>query len=409
MTSSHPRTKRLVWAAAVLVVIGTETPLSAQQPQVSLETVDDKSQTGRLIRLAQNEAVVEIETGDVVRVPVEDLVSMRLRPDVSSPPRAWLLLANGDRVDSALDRMTDEALLLEWAVHPDRIELAPPLETVAAKVVGQPADRGIMRPLLREMTDSQFDEDTLLLLDGSRLSGELTSATREAFNLLTSVGPAAVDFERVQALALNSSLTSFPVPDESTAIVQFTDGSWITFQDFTIDEHFAASGEAQYGQRLACPAATISRVDFYGPRVTALSDISPDRVSLTPYLSRRHEPVADRNVRGGFLRLRGRDYPRGLGMTSGTTANYALNGEYSFFQTTVGVDDDAAGLGSVVFSIEVDGDPVYESPPLTGRLPAVETPRIPLVGAQQLTLRVEFAEFGNIQDVADWCRPILVK
>lgn len=372
-------------------------------------TVEDGSFTGRLVQSDQTEAVIETESGETRRIPVDELIAIQFNPPASSTPRAWLLLANGDRIDGAFHDMSQEALLMEWSTHPDRIVLAAPLETVTASIVDPPASLRELQPLLREISSGRFDADTLIFSDGSRLAGELSSATPDAFRLKTSVGEVAVDSARVAALALNSSLVSFPAPGKNSVLIRFVDGSWITFEDLAIDKELLARGRASFGERLEFPVSMISRIEFFGPRVVALSEVTAQDVSATPYLSRRHDMAPNRNVRGGFLRIRGREYARGIGMTSGMSASYSLDEEYSFFQAVVGIDDQTDGLGSAVFVVEIDGARAYESPAITGDSAAIETPRIDLTGADELTLRVEFGEFGNIQDVANWCRPILVR
>ncbi len=69
----------------------------------------------------------------------------------------------------------------------------------------------------------------------------------------------------------------------------------------------------------------------------------------------------------------------------------------------------AGPRGSVTFRIEVDGRIAFES----GQRTASDGPLIvgPLSVEKVKVLRliVDYADFGNIQDVADWCDAVLTR
>ena len=146
-----------------------------------------------------------------------------------------------------------------------------------------------------------------------------------------------------------------------------------------------------------------------GGRAVYLSDLKPASYQHQPYLAGEWELKPDRNVLGEPLRLDGQEYPKGLGMHSQSIVSYDLNGKFQTFRATAGVDDAAQTGGSVVFAVEVDGKPVFQSEPQTAKQPALQLPPIPLAGAKRLTLRVEFGEFGDVLDYADWCDAVLIR
>ena len=41
-------------------------------------------------------------------------------------------------------------------------------------------------------------------------------------------------------------------------------------------------------------------------------------------------------------------------------------------------------------------------------MPATTVPRIDLSGARELVLKVEFGKNADIQDLVNWCRPVLI-
>lgn len=104
---------------------------------------------------------------------------------------------------------------------------------------------------------------------------------------------------------------------------------------------------------------------------------------------------------GRVQSLRGTRFPRGLGVHAFSSLTYRLNSTYRLFASTVGVDDETGGRGSVVFRVYVDGLLRYTSPVLTGVSAAVPV-SVAVTGARTLRLVVSDAGDGNAYDHADW-------
>jgi hypothetical protein len=109
-----------------------------------------------------------------------------------------------------------------------------------------------------------------------------------------------------------------------------------------------------------------------GGQFVYLSDVEPAKV-------KQHFPPEytyevdiwgykkDTNVTGGKLRLGGRTYEKGLGVHSYCELSFKLDGRYSEFRSTIGLDDSTRylgepGFGAVVFQVYVDGKPAKEHP-----------------------------------------------
>ena len=73
---------------------------------------------------------------------------------------------------------------------------------------------------------------------------------------------------------------------------------------------------------------------------------------------------------------------------------------------TIGVDDETNGSGSVRFEVLKDGQPVSQSPVLTGQSAALPI-SFDTSGATVLTFRVTDGGDGNAWDHADWATPTL--
>jgi beta-galactosidase GanA len=104
---------------------------------------------------------------------------------------------------------------------------------------------------------------------------------------------------------------------------------------------------------------------------------------------------------GGPITLRGTVYPKGVGTNAVSQVVINLGGACQSFTTDVGIDDSAAGKGSVTFTVLADGVQVAATGTLTGTSP-VQHLAVDVTGAQTLTLVVGDAGDGIGHDNGDW-------
>jgi len=101
------------------------------------------------------------------------------------------------------------------------------------------------------------------------------------------------------------------------------------------------------------------------PKVEYLSDLLSDRViSITQGWG---EPGIDTRVRATGqpapkLRIKDKEYARGLGHHANGEIVFDLSGQFKTFQTEVGIQwSDGKSPGSVIFQVFVDGKKVFDS------------------------------------------------
>lgn len=109
---------------------------------------------------------------------------------------------------------------------------------------------------------------------------------------------------------------------------------------------------------------------------------------------------------GHPITLRGQQFATGIGVHATSSQTFALGAKYTALRTTIGVDDETAGRGSVVFQAYVDGVLAYTSAVLTGKSPAVPV-TVNLRGASSLRLVVTDGGDGIAYDHADWAGALL--
>ncbi|MDX3358656.1 glycoside hydrolase family 97 catalytic domain-containing protein [Streptomyces sp. ME02-6978.2a] len=104
---------------------------------------------------------------------------------------------------------------------------------------------------------------------------------------------------------------------------------------------------------------------------------------------------------GEPLTLRGTVHDKGLGVHAESEVVVDLDGAYRRFTAAVGVDDEVAGKGSVVFEVLGDGRTLATTPVLTSA-DAARALDVDVSGVRRLTLRVTDGEDGVDSDHADW-------
>src|SRR6185369_2110622 len=97
------------------------------------------------------------------------------------------------------------------------------------------------------------------------------------------------------------------------------------------------------------------------------------------------------------LKIDGKTYVRGLALHSRCVLTYDLGGEFATFRTLLGFDEEAGDRGRVVCRIFADEKELFARPDLrAGEKPLPVD--IPVKGAKQLRLEVDFGEDEDVGD-----------
>jgi hypothetical protein len=116
----------------------------------------------------------------------------------------------------------------------------------------------------------------------------------------------------------------------------------------------------------------------------------------------------DASIAGNPLTIGANSYAKGIGTHAVSTIVYNLGGQYSTFQSDVGIDaeEDFKGTGSVDFQVIGDGKTLYDSGVLTND--QVGHINISIAGVQTLTLKAINGVANSIDyDHADWGGAVL--
>lgn len=378
---------------------------------IIVRPLDEPAVKGQL--LAFGTETVSLKEADGVerswRISDVRCVSVEPSPPAFDERPPVVLLANGDVLAGPVQSANDDALTLSWTVTEPPQPITLPLEQVRSFVLQQPEDDRDRIRLRRIWALLEPQADRLISTDNTHVDGELLGLADGTVTLKSSLGDFAAPVEEVIAVIMNSELADVPHRQGPYQLVTFRDGSRLSLASLRLDETGELSGTSLWGEDVSFPLERIVQVQFFGDRIVPLSDVTPASYRFTPFLTQQYPLVTNRNVHGGRLQLRGRLFATGLGVSSRSEVEYELPaGDYATFEALAGVDDMTAGQGHVVFAVEIDGRRVFESA-ADGRNAPLTVGPLDVAGAKRLTLVVDFGQFGNIQDVADWCEAVLIK
>lgn len=362
--------------------------------------------------------LTEIDAGQVflgsieqVRLRTKDQVSLKIKDRTSTfhPTDPLVILAGGDILAVRPETSDEESLTARWARFPTWPAVKLPLESVRGALFNLPANAAAATRLFNQVLDYRESQDTVVLKNGDALAGEFAGLDDKHLFLQTAQGRSPIDPTGVRSVIFNPTLTTGESLKGEGALVALVDGTRFRAHDLRFGGLDRLTMRTLFGVDLDIPLSAVESLRFLGGCATYLSDLAPIEYKFEPFLDLEWPLRRDQSVAGGFLTLRGVQYPKGLGVHSRSSVTYRLDGKYRRFQATIGIDDETAGKGSVVFEVLLDGMSAFKSSPLTGTSAPVAIERLNLAGARLMTLRVDYAASGDIQDHADWCDAVLLK
>ncbi|MCE9603992.1 MAG: NPCBM/NEW2 domain-containing protein [Planctomycetia bacterium] len=345
-----------------------------------------------------NSSTAPVVAADTIVAP-EDFISWGTPPELTSG--LYIVLIDGTFL--AVETVACDSENLQAKIF--SLDRTIPLTQVRG-IVFQSSGSQAMRDRLFDavVAPRKGDRDRVFMLTGDETTGTVKSIGYQGVTLETALGPAVVDTTKVAYLTFNPALAA-PVPKEHLRmLVGLKSGSWVVSEpvrkgpDGRIRlQPTSIAGDTTWN----VSRSEIIYLQTLGGKALYLSTLEPVGYRHVPYLSRSWPYRVDRSATGGNLRVAERRYLQGLGMHSASRISYALDGKSNRFAAAVAIDDETDGRGSVTFRVFVDGEEKYRSPIVRGgnRPLPIE---VPIAGGKQLSLVVDFADFADEQDHADW-------
>ena len=262
--------------------------------------------------------------------------------------------------------------------------------------------------------------DVAVPVKGGLNFGSVTAIGRAGVEFYSKVFQQAETYTPDQLAAVYFTRLTDPAPEPETllAIAIAADGSTFRgrIEGFTegklrLATFHRAPGPDGKPLVLEIPADRLATIYFKNGDVVYASDLDPVRTDEYPLMIRpvkapANEPALfkyrrDRSVEGNRLSIRGREFRKGLGVHARSELVYPAAGRFKTFAATVGIDDERGGSGSGVFVVKADGKEIYRGELLHGISSAADL-SVPVAGAKEVTLLVEFGDDGGVHAHADW-------
>ncbi len=170
------------------------------------------------------------------------------------------------------------------------------------------------------------------------------------------------------------------------------DGSRAGFTRLLYADGLFVMTSPAFGERKV-KASRVAAVRLASEDIVELSSLEPAAVKEQGFFAATFAHRRNLSVGGKPLRLSGRTYRTGLGLHSMCELLYQLDGEYSKFVATVGIDDAVRPHGDATVTFLADGRPVGKPLRVTGTSEP-EQVRLNLDGVKVFLIRVDFGEDG---------------
>jgi hypothetical protein len=418
-----PRQLRMVLGVLCLCLL-CDQHIQAKEPggvEAELWLTSGERTSGQVVGIEAEQLTLRMGEENQ-KVATSEVWQVALAGPARRPPRPthWLYLTNGDRWGIRSVKLTDEEL--EFRVPGD--------EQIHKLSIGSVTGIQPVRPGTNWRTDEsewlqlanrREKSDLVILRNGDHQTGEISTLDDQGLTLTGSLGTKTLEWTGVSGLLLNPDLAEVPAPVPAGWTVLLSDESWLTVSSIRL----MPEGE--------CQLQTVHDIEWSTSldRIRWLSHWDSGTVPLSRLLieSQKHQPLfgetftaaIDRNVRGLPLRYNTVDvtvapnkvrfpavFPQGVGLSSGMTVQWKLDGNYRRLLCGLCLDATACPEGHAVVKFIVN-----DQPPLTVTLrtgdPVVGPTTLDLTGVQTLTIETEYGENADVCDWINLLTPVLVR
>ena len=288
-------------------------------------------------------------------------------------------------------------------------------DMVRGWIVSPPTDDAAQFALERSLLVAQGSNDQILLVSGDKIDGNIEKIENEIAYFRSKAIKVEIPLGRIRAVRFGQS-------DERKTTewkyeIGLRDGSIFYADDFSLTVKsmtiVATLGAVLQSHDAVRPVRDGVVCMFRRKRndVVYLSDIPNPAYRHRPFLSLKLPLGVDQNVLGSHLQHGECLYSKGLGMPSGSRVVFDLNATFDRFETKLGIDQSAGDEGAVIFRVLVnDGSwrQVYRSETVRGGQ-ALLPLSLPVRGAKQLALAVDYGDRADVKDYANWIDARLIK
>ena len=382
--------------------------------EVTIESLDGSRTTGQLISLSGDILTVESSDGPV-EIPFQQLLTVQpITPPDPLPAEAssWIELLDGSLLEATaveIKEGTLEATIRSGARvsiktrnirHTRLVELDP--EKLAD---------------FQQITKAEAEGDVLIIRRPSGALDELEGIVHSLDDtiLVFEFDDEKIQVERTKIAGIRYFQAGSRKLPEPRCLVSLAGNVTLFAATLELAEQ-QLTVTCSAGPKVTIPLDHLVKLDFSAGNLVYLSDLEPETIKWTPYLStgkvnerltRLYRPRRDRTLSGKALVLSNQSFPKGLAIHSRTEMTYRLTDEFQVFQSLVGIDPALGENGDVDLVVIGNGKQLFRKK-ITGKDEAIEL-KIDIRGVSRLTILVDFGEQLDIGDHLLLCNARLTK
>lgn len=386
-----------------------ESPPTPSEPVFTGLLISGGTVSGRIGALDVGRvSLVGAENSKPADVPFPSLVKLTRDLPVPAPATegSHLLLPGGEQLMRVTVGGSNETGI-EVQSHSALGKMTIPLDCILGLVLTAPGETDGFDQLWDRLLNEPRNTEVVWLANGDRMTGAFLGIDDHSVKLQVKGKPIEIDRTGVVAIGFDPVTLNYPRPPADYLELSLSDGSRIGVTAVRIEKGQMIA-TTRLGQAIQVPVTDLVRIDPRNSVLVPLSERKIDAQNYVAYVGPTRPARMNRTVDGHPFRLGGGTYDRGLGTQSRTLLAYKLKPGDRRFQALVGVDERAGPLGSVAFRVVTDGQTRLITPPMTSR----DQPRpvdIDISAAKLLILITEFADRGDVRDLADWVEARIIR
>lgn len=382
---------------------------------VKVSTLDGQTRSGQLKTLSEN-GVVIVEAGADVTLPSENVMSIEFPANAAAPAAGGqtVTLVDGSQLNGT--GVIRNAKTLTMA-SPGLGQLD--IENKAIQSVRLMADNPTFRSQWNTFQRRETDKDLLIVAkrDGSGLdflAGVVSAIAADKIEFQLDGDAVPVPAARVYGVVF--ATTAEAAAAAGTIKLMSVQGDVISAKTIQVADD-SVKIDTAWGQTLNAPLAQCQKIDLSGGRLQFLSDlepieetfagVDPEGSLFTGLINDEQQallfgPRRDSTMeKQSKIRLRGREYSKGLCIHSKTEIAWAIDKKFSSLDCLVGVDDEVAFNGKHAVALKISGDDqvLFEKTIATSDEPIPV--RVALEGISTLTIVVDYADGDSTCDWLD--------
>ncbi|HEV3136796.1 MAG TPA: NPCBM/NEW2 domain-containing protein [Pirellulales bacterium] len=320
--------------------------------------------------------------------------------------KAEVFLADKGRVRGEVVEITPESMLLRMAWKTD---LPIPILQVRGIWFGNAAPAETRADFDKKMS-VPAGEDVAYLIGRDKIpaqiSGSVAGLSGGKMTIRFEGSDRSVNGDRLLGLVF-AAHPKIPLPSTPYHVFMLNSGDSISGRWTGLKEDNLEI-ETLWQSRFQVPAGEVAEIRSRNGRLIFLGDLDPISVEEVPYFGRVIHWARDQGFDDAPAKVKGKQPSRSIAMHSRSVLTYALDEQFEKFKATLGFDDSAGTRGRVACRVIVDGRESFVQKDLRSDQDPVNV-EVPLGGAKQFALEVDFGEAEDIGDRVIWAEPRLFR